>query len=369
MKPFDPQVLRAKVAVFIELWQKTRRAQAARGAPARAGARRSSSARARCATARSPTRCRRSSGRRTPTGRRPTSTSAGTSTPGCRRELEPAAGASRRPPRGLPALRRAAGRGVAGRGRRSRPSTGCGRADGAYRWHLGRALPLRDDDGRDHRLGRHGDRHRGPQASPRSGSASSPRRAGCSAARSTTSRRSPTSRGSRCRAVADWCAVDLFVDGKLERLALEHATRSSSRSPASSQEPMLAAARRAGPPHVVARASRCSCRRSTTEALAAVALRRAPARDRPRRSRLRSYMRVPLVARDEVVRRRSRFVHGGVRPGLRRGRPRARPGARPPRGDGDRQRAPVRRRRSGAAGPRARSRPSATASCSSTATA
>ena len=77
-----------------------------------------------------------------------------------------------------------------------------------YRFRAGRRrVPLaprpraavRDDAGR-HRLGRHGDRHRRPQA--RRGAAALPRRGrlACSAARSTTSRRSPTSPGSPCRA-------------------------------------------------------------------------------------------------------------------------------------------------------------------------
>ena len=41
--------------------------------------------------------------------------------------------------------------------------------------------------------------------------------------------------------VADWCAVDIFVDGKLERLALEHADPLKLALARELEEPMLAA--------------------------------------------------------------------------------------------------------------------------------
>ena len=77
-KPFDPVVLRSKVAVFIELWQKTD----AIGGATRSWRSRSSppsSARANCGTARSQTRCRRSCGLPAPTEWSTTGTSAGMS--------------------------------------------------------------------------------------------------------------------------------------------------------------------------------------------------------------------------------------------------------------------------------------------------
>ena len=53
------------------------------------------------------------------------------------------------------------------------------RADGSYRWHLGRAVCQKDDKRQRDRLGRVGDRHRGPQA--RRGPADLPRRGGLGA--------------------------------------------------------------------------------------------------------------------------------------------------------------------------------------------
>jgi len=85
-KPIDPDVLRSKVSVFVELWEKSRQIPAAGGPAARAGARRARAPRARSGTASSRMRCRRSCGHPIPRGRRPTSTGAGSSTRGCQRK-------------------------------------------------------------------------------------------------------------------------------------------------------------------------------------------------------------------------------------------------------------------------------------------
>ena len=79
-KPIDPNILRSKVSVFVELWEKNAAAAGSRRSSCTSRSSPRSSARARSATGSSRTRCRRSSGRRTPTAARRTSTGAGSTT-------------------------------------------------------------------------------------------------------------------------------------------------------------------------------------------------------------------------------------------------------------------------------------------------
>ena len=80
-KPIDPDVLRSKVAVFVELWEKNRQLREQAELLHEQRARRARAGERGALPRSSRTRCRRSSGRRTPTAARRTSTGAGSSTP------------------------------------------------------------------------------------------------------------------------------------------------------------------------------------------------------------------------------------------------------------------------------------------------
>ena len=141
MKPFDPLILRAKVAVFIELWQKTIEIRRRDARPRRAGARRGRAGERgalplarRCRPPdRLDDRCRRHDAllseralvRATPV------TAAGRDAV-ARRPIRPSRGH-----RGDgPAVRRCRRR----RARSARGRVPALRADGSYRWHLGRSV-------------------------------------------------------------------------------------------------------------------------------------------------------------------------------------------------------------------------------------
>ena len=161
-------------------------------------------------------------------------------------------------------------------------------ADGTYRWFLGRALPT------PRRLGRHRRPISRTASSPRSDRRSSPRPAGCSGARSTTSRRSPTSPGLRCRASPTGARSTSSSTDSSQRLALEHADPLKLALARELEEPMLSA---------VAVATR------TTEPVLVTEIdERALASFRFNDDQLeiartlapRSYVTVPLTARGEV---------------------------------------------------------------------
>ena len=81
--------------------------------------------------------------------------------------------------------------------------------------------------------------------------------------------------------VADWCAVDIFVDGKLERLALEHADPLKLALARELEEPMLAAVDASR-----TRDDRAGARDGDRRARArGLPLRRAPSSRSPARSR------------------------------------------------------------------------------------
>ena len=297
MKPFDPQILRAKVAVFIDLWQKTveisaagRAAQAAGDRDARAGER-----------AALPVPRGRGAADRLDDGRRRRDdyfNERWYEYIGSQRgEPDRRGGAISSNQRDLPTASSA--------GRRARTGEPfemeyrLRRADGDWRWHLVRAVAVRDDEGDDHRLGRHRDRHRGPPARRGAADASSPRPAGCSAARSTTSRtlaRRGAARGaggSRTGAPSTSSS-----DGRLQRLAVEHVDRRSwrsrARAPRADARRILGGRRDRDPVR-----SRRSFAEITDVVLAA---RGSTSASRDRRELGAALVHlVPLVARDDVL--------------------------------------------------------------------
>ena len=160
--------------------------------------------------------------------------------------------------------------------------------------------------------------------------------------------------------IADWCAVDIFVDGKLERLALDARRPAQGRARAAApggDAARVRGRRRDRDPRARAGARPRDRRRGARH----VRLRRAPARDRARARASLVRHRPPRRTRRGL--RLDQPRHGGVRAHLRRGRPDARPGAGQARGGSDRQRPALRRgrakgtRRTGARSRRRRGRP------------
>ena len=137
---------------------------------------------------------------------------------------------------------------------------------------------------------------------PRNGAGSSSRPAACWPRRSTTRRRSRASRSSPFRRFADWCAVDLLVDGRIKRLAVAHADpdkdaldRATSTCGSGRPSSTIAAL-----PPSSARAIRCSFRWSPTPVLEQVA--RSPEHLAQLRALgIHSAMIVPMTTRGMVL--------------------------------------------------------------------
>ena len=171
------------------------------------------------------------------------------------------------------------------------------RADGVYRWHLGRSVCLRDDAGAITGWVGHGDGHpRPPAAEERQrflaeagwvlGSSLDYEQTLADVARLAVPH------------VADWCTVDIFVDGKLERLALAHVDPLKLALARELQETMLGAAGSAGAAAIRAREP-VLVRDIDDETLASFGFDERQL-EIARALAPRSYVTVPLMARDEV---------------------------------------------------------------------
>ena len=171
------------------------------------------------------------------------------------------------------------------------------RHDGAYRWHLGRSVVLRDDDGRvTGWVGTATDIEDRKRAEERQrfladagwvlGSSLDYEQTLADVAKLAVPR------------VADWCAVDIFLGGRLERLALEHVdplklalARELQETMLSAREAAGAAAIRAQEPVLVQNVDeRTLASFGFDETQLEIARALAP----------RSYVTVPLVARGET---------------------------------------------------------------------
>jgi PAS domain S-box-containing protein len=218
MKPFDPLILRAKVAVFIDLWQKTeeiRRRDALLAEQELAALERESDVRYRALADSVPQIVWTADAE----GRVVFYNERWFEYTGMERGATGARGVVH--PEDVPAMdeRWAA---AATTGGQFEIEYRLRRADGAYRWHLGRSVPLRDDSGavtgwvgtatdiEDRKLQEERQRFLA-EAGWVLGSSLDYEQTLSDVARLAVPR------------VADWCAVDVFIDGRLERLALEHA--------------------------------------------------------------------------------------------------------------------------------------------------
>ncbi len=291
MKPFDPLVLRAKVAVFIELWQKTtelRRRDALLAEQELAAAERESEVRYRSLADAVPQIVWTADAEGKTLFYNERWYDFTGMTPGEVGNPRPAVH-----PEDVAAMDEHWGRSKA-TGDPFEVVYRLLRADGTYRWHLGRAVCQRDDDGdvtgwvgtatdiEDRKLAEERQAFIA-EAGWVLGSSLDYEQTLADVARLAVPR------------VADWCAVDIFLDGRLQRLALEHADPLKLALARELEEPMLSA---------VAVATR------TTEPVLVKEIdERALASFRFNDDQLeiartlapKSYVTVPLIARGEVI--------------------------------------------------------------------
>ena len=284
MKPFDPLILRAKVAVFIELWQKTveiRRRDALLAEQELAAAEYESEVRYRSLADAVPQIVWTADADGVVTYRN----ERWYELTGLPRD-EPAVWQDFVHPEDAPAA------GAAWEeARRTRTPLDAEyrirMADGTYRWFLGRALPTADGwvgastDIEDRKLAEERQAFLA-EAGWVLGSSLDYEQTLADVARLAVPR------------VADWCAVDIFVDGKLERLALEHADPLKLALARELEQPMLSAvtvATRTTDPVLVKEVDeRALAAFRFDESQLEIARALAP----------RSYVTVPLSARGEV---------------------------------------------------------------------
>ena len=291
MKPFDPLILRTKVAVFIELWQKTveiRRRDALLAEQELAAAERESEVRYRSLADAVPQIVwTTDAGGRTLfynerwydyTGMRP----------GEMRSPRPIVH-----PEDVGAMDEQWARSKA-TGEPFEVVYRLLRADGSYRWHLGRSVCQHDETGKvTGWVGTATDIEDRKLAEERQafiaeagwvlGSSLDYEQTLADVARLAVPR------------VADWCAVDIFVDGRLERLALEHADPLKLALARELEEPMLSAVavttRTTEPVLVREIDERTLASFRFTDDQLEIARTLAP----------KSYVTVPLTARGEVI--------------------------------------------------------------------
>jgi len=170
-------------------------------------------------------------------------------------------------------------------------------SDGAHRWHLARAVAMRDNDGEIVRwFGTNTDIEERRVSEDRQnflaeagwvlGSSLDYQQTLADVARLAVPR------------IADWCAVDIFVDNVLERLALEHADPLKVTLARELQEPMLAASAAAGATAI--RAHEPVLIREIDDAALTTFGFDERQLEIARSLAPRSYVTVPLVARGEV---------------------------------------------------------------------
>jgi PAS domain S-box-containing protein len=294
MKPFDPQILRAKVSVFIELWQKTvkiRRQDALLKAQEIATLERESESRYRSLADAVPQIVWTTDA----DGKTLSYNERWYEYTGMERDHEDHAESIVHPDDVPEMLDLWAA---------SRPTGDpfeveyrLRREDGIYRWHLGRSVCVRDDSGaitgwagtatdiHDRRLAEERQRFLA-EAGWVLGSSLDYEQTLADVARLAVPH------------IADWCTVDIFVNGKLERLALEHVDPLKLALARELQDTMLAATSAAGAAAIRAREP-VLVRDVDDEALASFGFDEGEL-EIARALAPRSYVTVPLVARGEV---------------------------------------------------------------------
>ena len=236
MKPFDPLVLRAKVAVFIELWQKTveiRRRDALLAEQELAAVERESEVRYRSLADAVPQIVWTADADGVIAYRN----ERWYELTGLARGRERSPGRTSSTPTMRPRCRASLGRSAPDSNDRWRSSTGSASPTARTAGILGRALPRRGHV----RLGRHLDRHRGPQA--RRGAAGVPRRGRLGARQLARLRADARGRRAARRAAGRRLVRGRHLRRRTARSGSRSSTptRSSSHSPASCEEPMLSA--------------------------------------------------------------------------------------------------------------------------------
>jgi PAS domain S-box-containing protein len=294
MKPFDPHILRAKVAVFVELWQKTveiRRQDALLQEQELAELERASEVRYRSLADAVPQIVWTTDA----AGKVVSYNERWYEYTGMRRGKEESA-LTIVHPEDLTEMR-SRWEAVRETGEPFEIEYRFRRHDGAYRWHLGRSVCLRDDGGHitgwvgtatdieDRKLAEERQRFLA-DAGWVLGSSLDYEQTLTDVARLAVPR------------VADWCAVDIFVGGRLERLALHHSDPLKLALARELQETMLSASAAAGAGAIRSHEP-VLVPELTEEALASFGFDERQL-EIARSLAPRSYVTVPLVARGEV---------------------------------------------------------------------
>ncbi len=227
-------------------------------------------------------------------------------------------------------------------------------ADGSYRWHLGRAMPMLAEDGSiEFWIGTATDIHdrRRTEDMQRFLLEAGEELGGSLDFRTTLAAVARLA----VPEVADWCAVHILEDdGTIQELAVAHADPAKIVFARELQERYPAEAEGQSGPAAVIRSGTPELVSEVTDEMLEAAARDEIHLGLIRELGISSYLCVPLEARGRT-RRGDHARLGGVGPSLRRARPPAGEGARAARGHGGRQRPALRPHRApGARRPRAR---------------